>query len=110
MRVVLLPRRTKLLSLVARVGCGLGGVFFSSRRRHTRLQGDWSSDVCSSDLGRSDLFESSQSPKKQDVTIPQKRSLRPLALGALSGVALLIVILMVTRPWGNGAQDRKSVV
>ena len=26
--------------------------FFSSRRRHTRLQGDWSSDVCSSDLGK----------------------------------------------------------
>src|SRR5574341_1837293 len=24
--------------------------FFSSRRRHTRLVGDWSSDVCSSDL------------------------------------------------------------
>src|SRR5215467_9136959 len=27
--------------------------FFSSRRRHTRLQGDWSSDVCSSDLSSS---------------------------------------------------------
>src|SRR6266850_6432046 len=27
--------------------------FFSSRRRHTRLQGDWSSDVCSSDLSPS---------------------------------------------------------
>src|SRR5256885_5746470 len=27
--------------------------FFSSRRRHTRLQGDWSSDVCSSDLAGS---------------------------------------------------------
>src|SRR5690348_17724503 len=27
--------------------------FFSSRRRHTRWTGDWSSDVCSSDLGRS---------------------------------------------------------
>src|ERR1039457_6624619 len=26
------------------------GFLFSSRRRHTRLQGDWSSDVCSSDL------------------------------------------------------------
>src|SRR5438046_4769814 len=26
--------------------------FFSSRRRHTRLVSDWSSDVCSSDLGR----------------------------------------------------------
>src|SRR6267154_1629423 len=25
--------------------------FFSSRRRHTRWTGDWSSDVCSSDLG-----------------------------------------------------------
>src|ERR1039457_5603901 len=28
------------------------GVFFSSRSRHTRLQGEWSSDVCSSDLSR----------------------------------------------------------
>src|SRR4051794_41391235 len=26
-------------------------VFFPSRRRHTRWTGDWSSDVCSSDLG-----------------------------------------------------------
>src|SRR5690348_12220199 len=26
--------------------------FFSSRRRHTRWTGDWSSDVCSSDLGK----------------------------------------------------------
>src|SRR5258706_7535723 len=26
---------------------------FSSRRRHTRLVSDWSSDVCSSDLGDS---------------------------------------------------------
>src|SRR5205807_3093350 len=32
-------------------GTGAVGLFFfSSRRRHTRLQGDWSSDVCSSDL------------------------------------------------------------
>src|ERR1035438_6780157 len=27
--------------------------FFSSRRRHTRCLSDWSSDVCSSDLGNS---------------------------------------------------------
>src|SRR6266446_7104983 len=26
-------------------------LFFSGRGRHTRLQGDWSPDVCSSDLG-----------------------------------------------------------
>src|SRR5256885_5409626 len=35
-----------------RAASGLSSFFFfSSRRRHTRLQGDWSSDVCSSDLG-----------------------------------------------------------
>src|SRR5688500_20279462 len=30
--------------------------FFSSRRRHTRLQCDWSSDVCSSDLKVNNLI------------------------------------------------------
>src|SRR5437879_13851860 len=30
--------------------CALCCFFFSSRRRHTRYIGDWSSDVCSSDL------------------------------------------------------------
>src|SRR5256886_11692166 len=30
--------------------------FFSSRRRHTRFDCDWSSDVCSSDLPRSWLL------------------------------------------------------
>src|SRR5207248_5102987 len=40
----------------ATVGCNKGRLgetidfFFSSRRRHTRSYGDWSSDVCSSDL------------------------------------------------------------
>src|SRR5437762_5767788 len=29
--------------------------FFSSRRRHTRYIGDWSSDVCSSDLANIEL-------------------------------------------------------
>src|SRR6202161_4967090 len=28
----------------------LGSFLYSSRRRHTTLSGDWSSDVCSSDL------------------------------------------------------------
>src|SRR5256886_3535435 len=31
-------------------GACAGGFFFSSRRRHTRFDCDWSSDVCSSDL------------------------------------------------------------
>src|SRR6266403_609193 len=30
--------------------------FFSSRRRHTRSLRDWSSDVCSSDLGGSEIY------------------------------------------------------
>src|SRR5690606_40948499 len=30
-------------------------VFFSSRRRHTSFSRDWSSDVCSSDLGDPDV-------------------------------------------------------
>src|SRR5207248_4930263 len=33
--------------------------FFSSRRRHTRSYGDWSSDVCSSDL----IFDEAQQLK-----------------------------------------------
>src|SRR2546430_15657412 len=31
--------------------------FFSSRRRHTRFDCDWSSDVCSSDLGASHFIQ-----------------------------------------------------
>src|SRR5437762_10495335 len=46
--------------------------FFSSRRRHTRYIGDWSSDVCSSDLDRrtlhvdtetGEVFDESQKPR-----------------------------------------------
>src|SRR5207248_7347607 len=44
--------------------------FFSSRRRHTRSYGDWSSDVCSSDLlsvtkGMLTRFAASLTTKKQ---------------------------------------------
>src|SRR2546430_603425 len=35
--------------------------FFSSRRRHTRFDCDWSSDVCSSDLG---VWKSSKDPNR----------------------------------------------
>src|SRR5690606_40194413 len=36
--------------------------FFSSRRRHTRFSRDWSSDVCSSDLG---IISSIRTPSNQ---------------------------------------------
>src|SRR5437764_7819733 len=46
--------------------------FFSSRRRHTRYIGDWSSDVCSSDLTRN--------PGEHQSTIMSARSVVILAV------------------------------
>src|SRR5256885_8327300 len=55
--------REDLRGAVARGSSRFGFFFFfSSRRRHTRLQGDWSSDVCSSDLLRL--------PKRPSTTFP----------------------------------------
>src|SRR5256885_281060 len=42
--------------------------FFSSRRRHTRLQGDWSSDVYSSDL-KSDESSDADPARDSDTDI-----------------------------------------
>src|SRR5436189_3100172 len=40
--------------------------FFSSRRRHTRYIGDWSSDVCSSDLNAEVWIASNGGPNPWD--------------------------------------------
>src|SRR3989454_8678826 len=50
--------------------------FFSSRRRHTRLQGDWSSDVCSSDLLRSSW--AFPGAKKDSVAMTNARMAGPI--------------------------------
>src|SRR5206468_10029504 len=47
--------------------------FFSSRRRHTRSDRDWSSDVCSSDLpwtsdSRTSARAPRRSPRRSDVS------------------------------------------
>src|SRR5688500_6009242 len=60
--------------------------FFSSRRRHTRLQGDWSSDVCSSDLARIAFVserEESRGVWTVNATTGSESSLAP-ATGAVS--------------------------
>src|SRR5256885_10170898 len=50
--------------------------FFSSRRRHTRLQGDWSSDVCSSDLADTSSPRRGRAPDmKLRLTLTQRLSL-----------------------------------
>src|SRR6266487_6569772 len=51
--------------------------FFSSRRRHTRWTGDWSSDVCSSDLVTVAAAVSLLEPA-------QRAALRPALLGAVT--------------------------
>src|SRR5437867_10877053 len=49
---------------------GLPAVFFfSSRRRHTRSYGDWSSDVCSSDLR---LHDSPDPERERFPVLPQR--------------------------------------
>src|SRR5690348_6854597 len=55
-----------LFSLILAVGILL--FFFSSRRRHTRWTGDWSSDVCSSDLLDARLRELAPSLYLYDLT------------------------------------------
>src|SRR6266571_8868426 len=44
--------------------------FFSSRRRHTRLTCDWSSDVCSSDLARVVVLGLALFPSDLDAVDP----------------------------------------
>src|SRR5688500_20351712 len=56
--------------------------FFSSRRRHTRLQGDWSSDVCSSDLN-TDLSPAAHDPLRSRQPAQEQM---PVTLGDYSAV------------------------
>src|SRR5256885_9122664 len=51
--------------------------FFSSRRRHTRLQGDWSSDVCSSDLYR-DVVATKDNCNRASTTLEGLAKLEPV--------------------------------
>src|SRR2546430_8010575 len=44
-------------------------VFFSSRRRHTRFDCDWSSDVCSSDLDAEAAGDSDSPVDKDQLTV-----------------------------------------
>src|SRR3989442_14763519 len=53
--------------------CVLKHFFFSSRRRHTRCGRDWSSDVCSSDLGFSVAKTTSSVPESIPTRIERSR-------------------------------------
>src|SRR5205807_2995212 len=47
----------------------IGRFFLSSRRRRTRLQGDWSSDVCSSDLPPATAKAADNTPSTDATTL-----------------------------------------
>src|SRR5262245_26979497 len=66
--------------------------FFSSRRRHTRCLSDWSSDVCSSDLGSGASPVSAEAPKEahpseggKENKAPAKKTVAAPAVSAPSG-------------------------
>src|SRR5206468_4901661 len=77
-----------------------GAFFFSSRRRHTRSDRDWSSDVCSSDLVAVPLVDLR---KRLSVPAPLREETRTVILeweGGKLGVIVDAVteVLQVTAP------------
>src|SRR5437762_6626233 len=83
--------------------------FFSSRRRHTRYIGDWSSDVCSSDLlpGISKAFASRPRLEGQGSQFGLS--------GGCSGVGSwqedgILMSTAIEEPKQKTGTDRKSVV
>src|SRR5437879_9817763 len=58
--------------------------FFSSRRRHTRYIGDWSSDVCSSDLPHPN--PSPPEYRGRGEQIPKQRANMIPTLGIVGGI------------------------
>src|SRR2546422_6989018 len=59
--------------------------FFSSRRRHTRCSRDWSSDVCSSDLGfpftRGSPIYKDAMPAEDSVLVERLRNAGAIPIG-----------------------------
>src|SRR5690348_17978807 len=82
--------------------------FFSSRRRHTRWTGDWSSDVCSSDLHGGERGVHPARPERDDLA----RARRALAAGGLGGDAGGLAEEaqqrgLVLRPLGVRSEERR---
>src|SRR5205085_7532531 len=69
--------------------------FFSSRRRHTRFDCDWSSDVCSSDLFSLIilcLVVAYREGHPRGQTVPAKDAVR-ITIDAAWGLITLVIIL-----------------
>src|SRR5256885_5007060 len=79
--------------------------FFSSRRRHTRLQGDWSSDVCSSDLRERRGPEEARRTALVAAAISRRRA---MALDRLDDLAVLAILAL--HRYRNDAVDRRDEI
>src|SRR5690606_10630874 len=66
--------------------------FFSSRRRHTRFSRDWSSDVCSSDLGSS-LRGRPGRRRATSLTASPRRYFRTVFLEIFSSLAIARMLI-----------------
>src|SRR5262249_57782494 len=77
--------------------------FFSSRRRHTRLVSDWSSDVCSSDLADLGLFvercADMVKPGGLMITATLNRTLKSFALAIVGAEYVLRWLPRGTHQW-----------
>src|SRR5437870_9363969 len=67
--------------------------FFSSRRRHTRWPRDWSSDVCSSDLG---AIVQAKPGRTTDVLVRGRTNALQIA-GKVGGLKLMEVRRLAAR-------------
>src|SRR5438876_11723519 len=75
--------------------------FFSSRRRHTRWTGDWSSDVCSSDLDLQD--------RRCEITGPVERKMMINALNSGARVFMADFEDANSPTWENVVQGQANV-
>src|SRR5256886_5944293 len=84
--------------------------FFSSRRRHTRFDCDWSSDVCSSDLFRASFYRSffAADPAIDEVEKLARKAL-PLLEQAEDHAGLVHVWPMLGSSVANSRSEERRV-
>src|SRR5256885_5533909 len=84
--------------------------FFSSRRRHTRLQGDWSSDVCSSDLAAKTTAKTATKTATKTARKPAAGTLQPsAALAAVIGEGTVARTEVVKKLWERSEEHTSEL-
>src|SRR2546430_7296124 len=82
--------------------------FFSSRRRHTRFDCDWSSDVCSSDLSTPEHDKDEADDEDDDLPAPRASWVTLLLFSYASAVTLgLLWVLLSGRKVRERSEERR---